>query len=358
MEKNYIICPFEIKEQTEDEEYFVVEGMAAVYGNIDLGDDLIEQGAFKLELIKDNTRPVLWQHYSSEPIGVGVFEEMSNGLFVKIRMPKNDQFVKERVMPQIKIGSVKGLSIGYTTEDYEYVTIGERRIRKLKRLGLREVSAVTFPMNQEAQILAAKQYLLNHVESLEIEDSKTVPPFKNYDLAGNDIKWDKTKSVNQIRKLTGSEKAPSSKYKNGFMYFDPETSDSFGAYKLPFTYVIGGSIKAIPKALSSIVGAISGDRGLNIPATDLTKVKSQINKYYKKMGREEPFQKGITLIDKTTIKEFETRDLEKIFDESIIISAEAKKYIADLLSTRFVDNKQDGSIKALNELLKNIKEIK
>lgn len=334
MNSPFIVSPFEIKQVNEDEDNYIVEGMASVYGNIDLGDDIVESGAFAEDLMKrGNERPILWQHDSRQPIGVGEFKETSNGLYVKICMPKSDQFVRERVMPQISIGSVKGLSIGYSTEDFEYISMNDRRIRKLKRCGLRETSAVTFPMNEEAQIMAAKQYLLEHnIVSLE-EDSKTVPPYKNYSMTDTSKSWDNNKAIRQIREKTGSAESPSESYKDGFLFYDPEKADSFGGYKLPYVYVEDGSFKAVPRALSAIVGVLGGARGgVDIPNADKEKIKAQLNKYYKKMGREEPFKSENIFIDTHTLKNMDVKDMHIIFEKDVILSSKAQEMVIKSLT--------------------------
>lgn len=364
---NKLSSPFEIKEIKEDSDNYIVEGMASVYGNVDLGDDIVESGAFGQDLIKrGNERPILWQHFSSEPIGIGKFTEMQDGLFVKIYMPKTDQFVKERVMPQIKIGSVKGLSIGYSTEDFDYQTVNNKRIRRLKRCGLRETSAVTFPMNEEAQIIAAKEYLLSHnVKTLKDEDSKTVPAYQNYDLMSIDTKWDKGKAVKQIREKTGSQESASESYKNGFMFFDSENEDKLTAYKLPYVMVVDNKFKAVPRAIFAITAALSGARGgINIPESDKSKIKSQLNKYYEKLDREPPFKGNQTFIDIDTIKVFERIDFEKLFkkDNDIILSNHAEKYIIDRIihGEKTVEDpiKENNILDEFKELNRKLSKIK
>jgi HK97 family phage prohead protease len=354
---SYLPSPFEIKEIKEDAENFIVEGMASVYGNVDLGDDIVEAGAFRDDLTeKGNERPILWQHFSSEPIGLGVFSEMGNGLFVKIMLPKADQFVRERVMPQIKIGSVKGLSIGYKANDYSMDMVNGKRVRRLKRCGLRETSCVTFPMNEEARIMAAKQYLLDHnVKSLE-EDSKAVPPYKNYDLMPDSTKWDNNKAIKQIRSKTGSQSEAKTSYKDGFMYYDADNPEKLTSYKLPYVYVDDGKLKAVPRALSAIVGALRGARGggVDIPSTDKEKVKAQVNKYFKKMGREEPFKGENTFIDNQTLTCMDVKNISIIFEKDVILSSQAKEtLIRSFAHDRdhgSVSEEKDGLTKALKEL--------
>lgn len=144
-------CKFYLK--TVDEKG-TFEGLAAVYGNVDLGDDIIEPGAFT-KTLKDSKGkvPVLWQHDMRAPVGLGILEDSKEGLLIHgelvMEVPKAQEayaLMKKEVM--------KGLSIGYDTIVSEYDKDAD--IRRLKELRLWEVSLVTFPMNPEAQITAVK----------------------------------------------------------------------------------------------------------------------------------------------------------------------------------------------------------
>ena len=116
MELKYKTVDF--KEQTfkEDEKYFWFEGYLSTFGNIDRGGDVIEKGAFA-ESLKELIPHLFWMHKSDEPLGVydSVVEDQ-NGLYVKGRLPKDDKFVSDRVIPQMKIGSIKSMSIGYSVK--------------------------------------------------------------------------------------------------------------------------------------------------------------------------------------------------------------------------------------------------
>jgi phage head maturation protease len=136
---------FEVKQiDREDPNYFTFEGYASTFGNIDLGDDIVAKGAFT-ESLKENPKvKVLWQHKMDEPIGVPqIMREDEKGLFVVANLPKEDQFVKGRVMPQVKIGSVA------------------------EKLDLFEFSLVTKAMNPQAQVTNFKSYKETEIKSLK-----------------------------------------------------------------------------------------------------------------------------------------------------------------------------------------------
>jgi len=77
----------------------------------------------------------------SEP--VGIYPEArsdSKGLFLVGKMPKEDDLVRGRIIPQIKVGSVRAMSIGFITQEWKYDE--EKNIRYITKCKLLEVSLV------------------------------------------------------------------------------------------------------------------------------------------------------------------------------------------------------------------------
>ena len=112
--------------------------------------------------------PKLLFGHESRDVPVGIIDsikEDDNGLIFEARMPKNDAFVRDRIMPQIKIGSLNSFSIGYTIDVSEIDN--KTGIRKLKEISLFEISIVTFPANEKATLQAFK----NIEEAIESENA-------------------------------------------------------------------------------------------------------------------------------------------------------------------------------------------
>ncbi len=151
MKLEWMNCAFEIKASGDDGH---IEGLGAVFDNVDLGFDRIERGAFResLKALKGGV-PMLWQHWSDKPIGLwDALKETAKGLVVGGDMNLDVQLGRE-ARSLTKQGAIKGLSIGYIPRDFEF----EDEVRVLKRVDLLEVSLVTFPMNQEARIADVKR---------------------------------------------------------------------------------------------------------------------------------------------------------------------------------------------------------
>ena len=157
-EKNlqYLNVAVEVKAiETEDEEFFRFEGLASTFGNVDLGGDVVLPGAFRESLLK-RMPIILWQHDRWEPIGVPeIAEETAEGLFIRARLPRDDDLVKGRVIPQVKVGSIRTMSIGFRVVRDEFDR--DAKVRKLIEVELFEVSLVTFAMNPQAVVTDFKQ---------------------------------------------------------------------------------------------------------------------------------------------------------------------------------------------------------
>lgn len=140
---------FEIK-SIDDQGKFT--GIASVYGNVDLGGDLVQKGAFTKTLAERGTEvPILWQHKTAEPIGLGTLTDGPDGLMIEGQLCLDTVRGKE-AYALMKAKIIKGFSIGYDTIKQKF----EKGVRNLLELKLWEVSCVTFPMNEEALLTSVK----------------------------------------------------------------------------------------------------------------------------------------------------------------------------------------------------------
>ena len=142
----------------EDKDYGVFEGYGSVFGNKDLGNDVIEKGAFEKSLKKRKPYQVklLYQHKSDMPIGVfDEIKEDENGLKVKGRLALQTQAGKE-AYELMKMGALDGLSIGFKVNPKEVSYDKRANKRIIKEVDLMEVSLVTFPMNPKATVMSVK----------------------------------------------------------------------------------------------------------------------------------------------------------------------------------------------------------
>lgn len=184
----YKSLDFNVKDIKEDSDLFTVEGYAAGTDNVDLGGDKIVKGAYEptFDYVKEGRKiKSLWMHNGNEPIGVVTpIKEDSMGLFVKAELPMADSFVTSRVIPQIKIGSVDSMSIGYQVKDYEM----KDGIRLLKSILIKEVSFVSFEMNENARITGFKSLNIDELQAFDIRELENI--FKEgFKCSQKSAKW-------------------------------------------------------------------------------------------------------------------------------------------------------------------------
>jgi HK97 family phage prohead protease len=139
---------FEVKEMGEAGSFV---GLASVYGNVDLGNDVVMPGAFTKTIHEKGEVPILWQHDPREPIGIGRISDSPDGLVIKADLALESP-TAAKAYALLKKGVLKGLSIGYDAVRDEI----KAGVRHLKEVALWEVSLVTFPMNQMANVIAVK----------------------------------------------------------------------------------------------------------------------------------------------------------------------------------------------------------
>lgn len=134
-------------------------GYASVFGNVDLGGDVVERGAFTNTLARRKAGDVLmlWGHdLRGVPIGKWIdLREDDRGLVARGQLTLDIPRARD-VHAAMKEGTVKGLSIGYMVpkDGAEFDRNG--RVRRLKAVDLFEISVVNLPMNPRAQVARVK----------------------------------------------------------------------------------------------------------------------------------------------------------------------------------------------------------
>lgn len=161
----------EIKEVTEQGTF---KGIASPFNNVDYGNDRVLPSVAKRN--NGKTVPYLWQHDTEEPIGQVNLIATNKGIEFegKLFLDTNEQGIPlipkaHKAYVLMKNKQLKN-SIGYIVEKYKYTTEGKETIRNLEDIDIKEVSAVTFPMNDKATITDVKKEGGNEVELKEKVD--------------------------------------------------------------------------------------------------------------------------------------------------------------------------------------------
>ena len=121
----------------------------------------------------------------------------------------------------------------------------------------------------------------------------SVTRFQDLPLADRGREWDRDAAEDRVRRWAGAEDSPNGRYRKAFLWYDGDKPDEFTAYKLPIADVVDGELKAVPRAVLAAAQVLEGARSrVKLPAADVGRVKRSVERYYRKMGEEAPFEKA------------------------------------------------------------------
>lgn len=133
-------------------------GYASLFGTVDLGNDIVERGAFARSIRTRGAAGVrmLYQHDPAEPIGRWIdIREDERGLFVRGRLADGVARARE-VLALMKGGALDGLSIGFRAVRAK--ADAKSGVRHILEADLWEISVVTFPMLPGARVERVKGF--------------------------------------------------------------------------------------------------------------------------------------------------------------------------------------------------------
>lgn len=146
-------APFELK-AADDAGNF--EGYAAVFNNIDLGDDVILPGAFtKVKTTRAGRLKLALFHDLTRLVGSAEFTQDDHGLYIKGRVNLAVSYARD-AYELMKEGTLDSMSIGFNTILAAYEERDGRSVRIIKQAELWEASLVPFGMNPDAQVTDVK----------------------------------------------------------------------------------------------------------------------------------------------------------------------------------------------------------
>jgi hypothetical protein len=121
----------------------------------------------------------------------------------------------------------------------------------------------------------------------------SVTTFKDLPLADRRREWDGDAAERRVRSWAGAKEHPNQRYKEAHVWYDGDEQDNFTAYKLLIADVVDGKLVAVPRAVMAAAAVMQGSRGgVDLPASDVDRVKSHLAMYYAKMGDEAPWERN------------------------------------------------------------------
>ena len=177
LEKKQLTVPFKLSKEVSEAGEF--EGFAAVFGNVDLGNDVVEKGAFLESLAEWKAAgqlPLLtFRHDFGDVIGDLIeLNEVDEGLFARGKLwIKGDKRIENAVMVNnLLLGTgPKGMSFTFTVKSSHDEVVEGENIRHLDIMKIFEVGIVPFGMNPLARVTNAKSLF---GEDGKIADIRTV----------------------------------------------------------------------------------------------------------------------------------------------------------------------------------------
>lgn len=159
-----VIAPIQIKSAEQDGTF---TGYAAVFGNVDLGDDIIQAGAFKqAKTTSDGKVRIAIHHRLDQLAGKATFHQDDHGLRVEGKLSLGVSYVRD-AYELMKDGVLNGLSVGFNIlpDGAVYEERGDRWVRVIRAAELWEFSLVPFGMNPEALVDSVKAASIRDFEA-------------------------------------------------------------------------------------------------------------------------------------------------------------------------------------------------
>lgn len=202
-------APLELKSAEKDGTF---TGYAAVFGNVDLGRDVIVPGAFKsAKTTTDGKLRIAIGHRMDQLAGKASFKQDDRGLYVEGKLSLGVSYVKD-AYELMRDGVLNGLSVGFnilkdgsTWEDRE-----DEYVRVIKAAELWEFSIVPFGMNPEALVDSVKAATVRDFEAqlrslgYSQTEAKAIASGGFKSLAHRDGERDSEMLADQLKNLTNA----------------------------------------------------------------------------------------------------------------------------------------------------------
>ena len=147
-------CPFEVK-AADDAGNF--EGYAAVFDNVDLGDDVILKGAFtSVKTARNGRLKLALYHDLTRLVGTSEFSQDEHGLYLKGRVNLAVSYARD-AYELMKDGSLDSMSLGFNPLEADYQQRAGRNGRVIKSAELWEASFVPFNAAPSAFAASARE---------------------------------------------------------------------------------------------------------------------------------------------------------------------------------------------------------
>ncbi|MEQ8823833.1 MAG: HK97 family phage prohead protease [Filomicrobium sp.] len=260
-------CALETKSFSENGDVYVMEGYASIFNNVDLDGDVMMPGAFTKSLQKRTPR-FLWGHAQHE-VCIGLIDEIreeKKGLWHRAILPKDDDFVRGRIAPQMRIGALKDESIGFRTKRRER----KGNVNQLHEVDLFEISMVNIGANPEAGSTDFK--------SIGVTEFNDELP-----LAARARKWCESDALERVKRHLEIGEYATDDYRQAFLFSDPHYSNDPSSCKFLICDVIDGRLTAVPAAIYKSCAALMGTSDSELNSEVKQALQDTLDRYYARL---------------------------------------------------------------------------
>lgn len=132
-------------------------------------------------------------------------------------------------------------------------------------------------------------------------------------IASPDRTWDSSAATRRVWEWADGEFG---RYSRAFLWSDGRTPNTKSAFKLPIADVIDGELTIVPRAVNAVAAVLGGARGgVAIPSTDLTRVKSVVDRLQAMINGESEDTRAALFNEEAEEAEDEMDDKEEVMDE-------------------------------------------
>jgi len=210
-----------------------------------------------------------------------------------------------QVYGMIANGTRLGVSVGVIVLEWNRTEDEDdngRKIVELTSVIALEASIVGIPANQTCWTQQAVKSLVTRGE-LELDEADVESrPWLKAAVAGHkpakadpDMTWSASEAVKHLRTWAGGpekENMSWTKYRKGFAWFNEESAESFGSYKMPHHDIVDDAFKTVWKGVVAAAVVVQGGRGgVSIPEGDMDGVKSHLGGHYDQFGETPPWER-------------------------------------------------------------------
>lgn len=276
-----------VDESTDGYPNGFIEGYASVFGNVDLGGDVVMPGAFRktLSRIKSGDVKYIDCHNVYEGTGavIGVVREAKEddyGLWFRAAMSSVQRAQDVRI--KTKEGILNAISFGFDIIK-DKMNEGSRQLLELK---LWEISSVIWGMNPLAQATGAKSAIPFQDWATSTDMTKSIDPgaadrFQQWVSKEDPAEW---------------QDADWYKFRRGFLWFNSAAPNDVASYKFLVVDVVDDNPQYIFRSTAAALGKIrAGGVAGDLWDADKDKLTATVKSIYAKFDQPFPDEKALII---------------------------------------------------------------